>query len=420
MEVSPGVGAELLPRTVPCDPAGWACPGPLPAADFARVRRRLVLNHFKWDPQVGDVGTLARFPLVLPAGVVRGLFELAEALAAETAAAEAELLGRPDLTRRLGLPRAVWRAIHGPGELTPTAARVIRFDFHPTAEGWRISEANSDVPGGYAESSHFPRLMAEYLPGCRPTGDPVAAVADAIHPRLGGRARIGLLAAPGYLEDQQVVACLADAMRRRGWATQLGHPGQVTWAGGRARLGGVALDAVIRFFQGEWLGRLPAATGWRHFLRGGRTPVCNPGSAIITESKRFPVVWGELTTPLPTWRALLPETGDPRAVPWRREPGWLLKAAFANNGDEVHDRARGRPGAWRRAAWAARVSPGGWAAQRHFDPLPVATPDGMMYPCLGVYTIDGRAAGIYGRLSPRPLIDYAAMDVAVLTGMGVE
>ena len=39
-----------------------------------------------------------------------------------------------------------------------------------------------------------------------------------------------------------------------------------------------------------------------------------------------------------------------------------------------------------------------------------------MYPCLGVYTIDGRAAGIYGRIAPKPFIDYAAVDVAVLVG----
>jgi hypothetical protein len=309
----------------------------------------------------------------------------------------------------------VWRRLHDPAEPTPAAARVIRFDFHPTAAGWRISEANSDVPGGYAEASHFPRLLAASFPGCRPSGDPAAAVADAIHARAGGPGRAGLLAAPGYLEDQQVVACLADALRRRGWATVLGHPGQVTWDAGRARMGPAPLDVVVRFIQGEWLGRLPAATGWRHFLRGGRTPVCNPGASLVTESKRFPVVWDGLKTPLPTWRALLPETRDPRQVDWRREPNWLLKAAFANNGDEVHDRSWARPKAWRRAAWAARLWPGGWAAQRRFDPLPVPTPVGMMYPCLGVYTVDGRAAGIYGRLSPRPVIGYAAVDVAVLT-----
>jgi glutathionylspermidine synthase len=386
----------------------------LGTAVFARLRRRLVLDHFKWDPQVGDVSTLARFPLVVPADVVTGLFRLAESLAAETEAAEAELLARPDLTRRLGLPRAVRRALHEPIGPTPAAARVMRFDFHPTRDGWRISEANSDVPGGYAEASHFPRLMAEHLPGCRPTGDPLGALAAAIHDRF-GPGRVGLLAAPGYMEDQQVIACLADGMRRRGWATVLGHPGQVRWEAGRARLGSAALDAVVRFFQGEWLAGLPAATGWRHFLRGGRTPVCNPGSAVLTESKRFPLVWDELEAPLPTWRALLPQTRGPRAVDWRRDPGWLLKAAFANNGDEVHDRTWARPRAWRQAARAARLGPGQWVAQRRFDPLPVGTPDGMMYPCLGVFTVDGRAAGIYGRLSPRPVIDYAAVDAAVLT-----
>lgn len=31
---------------------------------------------------------------------------------------------------------------HGP--------RFLRFDFHPTEEGWRLSEANTDVPGGSA------------------------------------------------------------------------------------------------------------------------------------------------------------------------------------------------------------------------------------------------------------------------------
>jgi hypothetical protein len=363
------------------------------------------------------VGTLARFPLVLPADVVRGLFDLAEALATETEAAEAELLGRPDLTRRLGLPRTVRRAMHDSADLTPTAARVIRFDFHPTADGWRLSEANGDVPGGYAESSHLPRLMAEHFPGLWPTGDPLAALADAIHARAGRAGSVGLLSAPGYLEDHQVVACLADALRARGWATAVGHPGQVTWTDGRAALrtpvGPIPLNVVIRFFQGEWLARLPAATGWRHFFRGGRTPVCNPGLGVLAESKRFPLVWDALQTKLPTWRAVLPETCDPREVNWRKDPGWLLKAAFANNGDEVHDRAWcGRT--WRRASWAARAWPGDWVVQRRFEPLRLATPDGMMYPCLGVYTVDGRAAGIYGRLSARPRIDYAAVDVAVL------
>jgi hypothetical protein len=31
-----------------------------------------------------------------------------------------------------------------------------------------------------------------------------------------------------------------------------------------------------------------------------------------------------------------------------------------------------------------------------------------------VYTVNGRFAGIYGRIAPRPFIDFAAVDVAVL------
>jgi len=37
-----------------------------------------------------------------------------------------------------------------------------------------------------------------------------------------------------------------------------------------------------------------------------------------------------------------------------------------------------------------------------------------LHPCIGVYTVDGKAAGIYGRLSVRPVVDCTAFDTAVL------
>ena len=43
----------------------------------------------------------------------------------------------------------VFTGAAGGAEPTPAMARVVRFDFHPTSEGWKISEANADVPGGY-------------------------------------------------------------------------------------------------------------------------------------------------------------------------------------------------------------------------------------------------------------------------------
>ncbi len=315
-------------------------------------------------------------------------------------------------------------ALRIPAEPTPAAVRVIRFDFHPTAEGWQISEANADVPGGYTESSLFPRLMARACPGTRPTGDPAAALADAIVAAMGRPGTVGLLSASGYMEDHQVVAFLGRVLAGRGCTTMRAHPRQVSWEGGYARLidaRGTArpLDALVRFYQGEWLASLPARSGWPAFFRGGRTPVCNPGTALAIESKRFPMTWDRLGQDLPTWRALLPATIDPRRLGRRPGPGWVLKAAYCNTGDTVafsDDADRRR---WRRAAIDARLRPWRWAAQRRFEAQPVPTPRGPMYPCLGVYTIDGRASGIFGRLASGPLIDFAATEAAVLVDVDV-
>ena len=54
---------------------------PLAPDRFAEVRRRMVFEHCKWDPQVEDVNVLAPFPLVLGADVWADLAQLAESLA---------------------------------------------------------------------------------------------------------------------------------------------------------------------------------------------------------------------------------------------------------------------------------------------------------------------------------------------------
>lgn len=412
------VGTTMIaPR--PCRIDEWICPAQLPPKTFETVRRRMVLEHFKWDPQVGDVATLAPFPIVLPESVAAELSHLAEELSAETENAERELLTRPDLTRKLAIPRAITRVLLDESlPLTPTAARVIRFDFHPSTDGWRISEANSDVPGGYSESSHFPRLMAEHWPQYQVAGDPLAALADAISAQMFGGGTIALLASPGFMEDQQVIQCLAGAMNERKRTTCIGRPSQLDWHAGAAILRSgtdrLPLGLIIRFFQGEWLSRLPDRHCWPRLFRGSHTPVCNPGQAILTESKRFPFVWDELKTPLPHWRSLLPETCDPQTVDWLNEPEWLLKAALGNNGDDIADRRFQSRRDWRNTVWSVRFRPGQWAAQKRFTPLSIPTPIGDMYCCLGVYTVNGRACGIYGRMSAKPLIDYSAIDVAIL------
>jgi Glutathionylspermidine synthase preATP-grasp len=294
----------------------------------------------------------------------------------------------------------------------------MRFDFHPTTSGWRISEANSDVPGGFTEASHFTAMMAEFFPYRRPSGNPAAAWSDALSTAAGPSGVIALLSAPGYMEDHQVIAFLAAQLRQRGCHAHLAKPEQIDWRDGFAylqtRWHRGPLDAIVRFYQAEWLARLPEKAGWRNFFRGGRTPVANPLLAVISESKRFPLVWDELREPLPTWRSLLPETRDPRDAPWPSDDSWLLKTALGNTGDTVLVRELVPPREWLRTRMEVRLTPSCWVAQRRFESAPLATPAGPRHACVGVYTVNGRTSGAYVRLSTKPVIDFAASDVALL------
>jgi glutathionylspermidine synthase len=399
-----------LPLNLDCNVQQWQCSALLNADMAVQMRRAMMLQGFKWDTQVGDVNTLAPFALILPAQTWRQLAHLAECLTQEILQAEAELQERPDLWQTLGLPRSLRQAMSQTTPWTPAAARVIRFDFHPTPDGWRISEANSDVPGGYTEASNFCKWMSEKLPGTMLAGDPAGTLVDALATQAPSGGQIAFLTAPGYLEDQQITAYLAQLAQQRGCLAHLATPDQVQWQDGIGHLHGQPLDAILRFYQGEWLPR-SRPRQWVNFFRGSQTPVCNPGSALLTESKRFPLVWHHLQAALPTWRALLPPTREPLQINWLARPPWLLKTAYCNTGDTVTVRGMAN---YIKAVSQALLVPYQWLAQWQFENAAIATPWGTMYPCVGVYTINGKAAGIYGRMAPQPLINFAAIDVAIL------
>jgi glutathionylspermidine synthase len=392
----------------------------LDAGTFSQVRRRAVLEGCKWDPQVGDVSTLAPFPLFLQAETWETFKRWTEQLTAETLAAEQEILGRPHLMDRLGLPGPIRRLLKHANELplTPAAARVMRFDFHHTTEGWRISEVNSDVPGGFTEASTFTRLMAEHFLETRMAGSPIDDWSRAIAEAAGGSGTVALLSAPGFMEDHQIIAYMAAHLRALGCRTWLANPRQIEWRDGRARAAcdyyAGPVDAIVRFYQSEWFACLPWRCNWRPFFIGGHTPVANPGIAALSESKRLALLWNDLRTPMDRWRALLPETRDPREVNWENDDGWLCKSAFCNNGETVS--IRSQLDAKKRSALkrAIRRHPGQWLAQRRFETRPLETPLGPMYPCIGVYTVNGKAAGVYARITGKPLVDYTAMDAALL------
>lgn len=400
----------------PTNAPAYRCGARLDSIAFAQLRRSLALDHCKWDPQVGDVGTLADFPLLMPRATWLQLAAWAEALTVEATEAESELAARPELHDRLGLPRRLRAVLAArPGDhYDSQTPRAFRYDFHFTRDGWRISECNADVPGGYAEASAFTALMARHYPKAAPAGDPGAAWARAIA-HVADTADIALLAAPGFMEDQQVIHYLAKRLREQGLGAHCLQPAHIRWQDGLGFVGLQKLGAVVRFYQAEWLTNLPRRLQAHHYFRDLRTPVLNPGTCIVIESKRFPLVWDALSsTALACWRQLLPESADPRQVSWQHDDAWLLKTALCNTGDTVSVRSLLPPKSWAKAARGARWFPGEWIAQRRFEPIPLATPLGSVYPCIGVYTIDGQACGAYARLSFGPIVDYAAIDVPLL------
>ncbi len=397
----------------------WIPVEPLQDEAFRQVRRRAIFDCCKWDPQVGDHSVIARHPLVITREAWTDVTRLARALASETLAAEAELVRRPDLHHDLGLPRSTRAALKAAAAApSPGAARLIRFDFHFTPDGWRISEANADVPGGLNEASGFPLLMGPHYPWAASVGDPAAAYVAALLAVARPGSAVAMVHATSYSDDQQMMTFIAERLERAGVRAHLCSPSHLRWRDGRASLEAAwwrgPLDLVVRFFPADWLGALPRDCGSQHLFANAVTPLSNPATAIVVQSKRFPLVWDRLDTPLPTWRALLPETRKPGDVPWRGSSDWVLKPVLGRVGEGIGIAGLVEAAEWRKIARGATWFPRVWVAQRRFETLPVEIGGRAVYPCLGVYTVDHEVVGAYGRIGSRPLIDSHAQDAAVL------
>ena len=403
----------------------WLPAAPLAATDFAELRQRAIFDCCKWDPQMEDASAIAQAPLLLRREAWDELARLAERLAAEALAAESELVRRVDLHRMLALPWSVRRALARAATVGASTgmARLMRFDFHHTTDGWRISEANTDVPGGLNEASGFAALFAPHFPGAVSVGDTVATYADAVASAVAGAeaeavgGTVALVHATAFTDDRQVMAYVARALETRGIRCILASPAHLRWRDGRAachtQFANGSIDAIVRFFPGEWLSDLGANAGVINYFAGGRTPMSNPATALLTQSKRWALTWRELDTPLPTWRALLPETAALADSNWRSDD-WVIKPALGRVGEDVGVRSAIPEKQWKKMQRHAWLHPGQWVAQRKFDAIPVDGHEGAVYPCVGVYTVDGRAAGAYGRVASRPLIDWRAQDAAVM------
>ncbi|QSQ23197.1 glutathionylspermidine synthase family protein [Pyxidicoccus parkwayensis] len=376
---------------------------------YEELTHRAILECHKWNLGAGDRPTMCRFPLIVSSRLWNELGDMAEALVQEAVNAERELLERPELHALLGLSKKTASCLRGAP--WSDAPRYTRLDFHPTDDGFRITESNCDVAGGLLEASGVGSILASLL-GIKAPADPAGEFADAFAQRLGRGANVGLAHLANYSEDRQVVLYLARRLQERGLKTWLFHPSQL-----RPGLqiatpsGSQSLDAVYRFLPGDWLEQLPSECGWKELFSSER--VSNPLSTLLVQSKRFPLVWPELRSALPTWGRLLPETKAPVAK-MEAETGWVLKPAFGHEGANIvldGSTVSAVAGAlWKRA----RRNPTGWVAQRRFESSTLDTPEGPRFPCIGIFVVGGRRAGGYARLSTTRVIDASAQEAVVL------
>ena len=223
----------------------------LPDATFRELRLRTIFECFKWDPQVEDSSVLAPFAIQLSRNAWNEISALSEKLAAESLAVESRILCDTDLFSSLKLPRKIEKALRHCSQVH-SAPRVMRFDFHFTTEGWRISEVNSDVPGGFIEAQGFTGLMAEHF-NLEPAGRPATALAKALIGSANSTTpTIGLVHASAYSDDRQVMLFLAREIEQLGGRAVLLDPSQIDWtdhsATARCQWFSGNLDCVYRFF----------------------------------------------------------------------------------------------------------------------------------------------------------------------------
>lgn len=351
----------------------------------------------KWDTHVRGRSTLAPGALVLTREDAREVARVAEEVAARCDAAMARWPRDAGMTHALGVPEELVPLARG------TRPRITRVDLFPTAQGWMASECNDDVPGGYNDALGLPALFADAVEkDLEPPGD----LPEAILRMVGDARRVGLVYATAYAEDLQVVRLVADLLELDGRACVLASPAHLEPGG---RLDGQQVDAIFRFFPGEWFPALPNLDAWRETVDAG-VPVANPFATLWTQSK---LAFAHLDHP-----------AIPRTVPLTRErvaearagkDALVLKPAFGRMGEAVVLGIEETEASWEKALAAALRRRMPTALQARFDPLRVEVRPGVTAtPCVGAYVVDGRFAGCYSRISERRVVRFDAANVLTL------
>lgn len=394
----------------------------IPKHQYSQYRYEVIFHAYKWDPQVEDANTVSEYVALLSEDTVRELAVMAEQLAQETVAMETELLRNLFEARELGLPQVMIRTMRRAANYqSEEHVRLMRFDFHPTDQGWMISEVNSDVPGGFAESSALPQIARRFMGQGRPAEDLSSHLYRAFEKRIKPGGTMAFVHATAYADDRQVMQFMGDYFEQRGYQALYLAPDHIRFKQRQAfsilERYQQNVDGIFRFFPLEWLPELPFSSRWQGYY-DTLTPSCNHPVAMLTQSKRLPLLWDRLQAPHTVWKQLLPETEPVRKLDYG-DPDYIYKPAFGRVGGGITITEAMPEGEFKKIKKETQRRKKEWLVQKRFRSIPVTAEDGKSFHlCIGVFVVDGKYAGFYGRISPYARIDEKAKDIPILIKQG--
>lgn len=394
---------------------------PIPKDKYNDYSLDVIFNCYKWDPQFFDSNTIAKYVLVISKKEHEELETLTEELDYETRKAEEMLNNNLSLAKPLALPKKIHKELKKMKNYQPSKhIRLMRYDFHKTMENnWAVSEVNSDVPGGFAEASLMPEHALMLLKNkgywYKNFGD---ILVKEIIKKVKGNGTIMLVHCTSYSDDRQVMQFLGDKLKSFGFNIIYAAADHLRFKDSKAFsiLDGNTgkVDAIFRFTPLEWLIDIKPKFWQGYFDTTALS--CNHPISIFAQTKRFPLVWDTLEKyglDFSTWRKLLPETLEVKDV--KSANGYIYKPAYGRVGEKISIKEACIDDEYEKIISDVKKHPKQYLAQKKFNSKPITSEDGKSFHvCLGSYSVQGKHAGYYARISKLPRIDSYAADTPVL------
>lgn len=399
----------------------------IPDSKYYNYRLDAMFNCYKWDPMFYDSNTLAKYVLVLTEEENKELIKLTESLDKETRLAEEYLNKDKKLSKKLFLPKKVREQINNMQSYNKdNNIRLMRYDFHPSIDGnWVVTEVNSDVPGGFAESSLLPDLARKTI---RKNNLEYTSFGEmmvrAINRKLHQKGTIMMVHCTCFSDDRQVMQYMGDRLQKEGYDVIYGAADHINFKDKKAYCilenNNKKIDLIFRFTPIEWLIQMKPRR-WDGYFNT-TTLSCNHPIAIYAQSKRFPFVFDELEKngiSMKTWRKLLPETIEVKNL--GNKEGFIYKPVYGRVGEKITIKEACKDDEYEKILKDVKKHPKDYLVQKRFISKPLIGEDNEEYHiCIGSYTIEGKQAGFYARMSKYPRIDSYAADIPVLVESKVK